>query len=638
MKLLNTSNIITLSLIATLALSTQVLAQSDTQKEIIKNVDISYTAKADRIKSLEDNAPSNPLKNAYFGETHMHTSYSLDAYIGGNRMTPSDSYRFAKGETMMINGKEHKMERPLDFCAVTDHSEYIGEMFTAMHAQAKGYDQDVLKELRSLTDYKEQVKWFVKYVISVNRGDAPPKHTDFFTGVESINSAWQVNSDAVNEHYEPGVFTTIPAFEWSGAPKGGNLHRNVFFRDMVLPERPVGYAEYNREEGLWGWMAEQEKKGSKVFAIPHNSNASKGMMFNDNDSTGKPIDLEYIQTRNHFERLIEMMQIKGNSEVHRKFWPADEFANFENADSVEKFSGRKLEKQNFVRAGVIKGLKYVDTLGANPYKYGFNGGTDNHNGLTADVDEDNYIGGHGAADSTAETRRTGQVPEWLDAIDESIGAITGVWAEKNTRADIWDAMYNRETFATSGPRMLVRLFAGEKLIKTPTDIKKMIEDGYKNGVPMGQTIVGLKNAPTFTVWAQKDVDKGNLDRIQIIKGWVDKAGKSHEKIINVAWSDKRIMDKNGNLPKVGNTVDLKTAKYTNSIGSPMLMGSFTDTEFDATLPTLYYARVIQIPTPRWSTYDAVRNNLPLLDRVPATIQERAWSSPIWFTPTKEKEI
>ena len=631
MKLLKTSKKLTISLsiIATLALGVHASE---------KNADVSYAAKAEHISQLEKNAPTNPLKNAYFGETHLHTSYSLDAYIGGNRMTPSDSFRFAKGEEMMINGQKHKLERPLDFCAVTDHSEYIGEMFTAMNAKAKGYDQDVLKELRSLSSYKDQVEWFVKYVISVNRGDAPPQHTDFFTGVESINNAWQVNTAAVNEHYEPGVFTTLAAFEWSGAPKGGNLHRNVFFRDMVLPERPVGYAEYNREEGLWGWMAEQEKKGSRLFAIPHNSNASKGMMFNQNDSTGKLIDLEYAQTRNHFERLIEMMQIKGNSEVHRTFWPADEFADFENADSFSKFSKREIKKENFVRHGVIEGLKYTQSLGVNPYKYGFNGGTDNHNGLPSDVSEDNYIGGHGAADHTAEIRRKGQVPEWLDAIDESIGSITGVWAEKNTRAAIWDAMYNRETFATSGPRILVRFFAGENLTKDPKDAKKMLEDGYKNGVPMGQTIVGLKNSPTFTVWASKDVDKGNLDRIQIIKGWVDKEGNQQEKIINVAWSDNRKMDKNGNLPKVGNTVDLKTAKYTNEIGSPMLMGSFTDTEFDATLPTLYYARVIQIPTPRWSTYDAVRNNLPLLDRVPATIQERAWSSPIWFTPTKEKEI
>jgi len=204
-----------------------------------KNDDVSYLAAAEHIKQAEKDAPSNPLKNAFFGETHMHTSYSLDAYIGGNRMTPDDSFRFAKGEEMLINGQKHKIERPLDFCAVTDHAEYIGEMFTAMHAEAEGYDQAVLVELRSLQDYDEQIKWFIKYVISVNRGDAPPKHTDFFTGVQSINSAWKINTDAVRDHYEPGVFTTLAAFEWSGAPKGGNLHRNVIFRDMVLPERPV---------------------------------------------------------------------------------------------------------------------------------------------------------------------------------------------------------------------------------------------------------------------------------------------------------------------------------------------------------------------------------------------------------------
>ena len=617
-----------LSLVATLALGAQASE---------KNIDISYSAKAAKSKQMEKDAPSNPLKNAYFGETHLHTSYSLDAYIGGTRMSPSDALRFAKGEEMLIDGKKHKLERPLDFCAITDHAEYIGEMFTAMNTQAKGHDQEVLKELRSLSDYDEQLKWFIKYVVSSARGTTP-KHTNFYTGVESIKSAWKVNSDAIREHYIPGVFTTIPAFEWSGAPKGANLHRNVFFRDMVLPERPVGYAEYNSVEELWGWMREQEKEGSKVFAIPHNSNASKGMMFNNNDSTGKAITLEYAQTRNHFERLIEMMQVKGNSEVHRKFWPTDEFADFENADSLSKFSKRVIDKKNYVRYGVIEGLKYTQTLGVNPYKYGFNGGTDNHNGLPADVASDNFIGAHSAADNTPELRRKGEVPEWLDAIDQSTGSLTGVWAEKNTRGAIWDAMYNRETFATSGPRMLIRLFAGEKLTKNPTDVKKMVKDGYKNGVPMGGSIVGLKKAPTLVVWAQKDVDTGNLDRIQIIKGWVDKAGESHEKIINVAWSDKRKMDKDGKLPKVGNTVDLKTAKYTNEIGSPMLIGSFTDTEFDANIPTLYYARVIQIPTPRWSTYDAVRNNLPLLESVPATIQDRAWSSPIWFTPTKEKEI
>jgi hypothetical protein len=604
----------------------------------VTNADESYAAQAASIKQQEENAPSNPLKNAYFGETHMHTKYSLDAYIGGNRMSPKDSLQFAQGQEKMINGQMHKLQRPLDFAATTDHSEYIGEMYTTFTDEAVGHNNETLKELRSLTEYKEQIAWFVKYVISVNRGDAKPAHPPFYTGKESTMSAWKIILQAAKEEYKPGVFTTLAAFEWSGAPKGGNLHRNILFRDMVVPAQPMSYLEINREEALWDWLAEQEKQGSTVLAIPHNSNASKLNMFNPKDSKGNAITKEYAQMRNHFERTIEMMQIKGNSEVHRKFWPADEFSDFENADSVAKFSGRDLDKRNFVRWGVIEGLKHYQNLGVNPYQLGFTGGTDSHNGLMADVAEDNYIGGHGATDDTPELRRTGQVPEWLDAKDESIGSITGVWAEKNTRGEIWDALYNRETFVTSGPRIQVRFFAGVDLSANPTDVKTLVEQGYAQGIPMGGTVVGAKKSPTMTVWAIKDNTEANLDRIQIIKGWVDNNGEQHEKIINVAWSDNRLLGSNGLLPAVGNTVDLKTAKYTNSIGAVSLIGSFTDTEFDPTLPTLYYARVIDIPTPRWSTYDAVRNNLPLLDDVPATIQERAWSSPVWFLPSQENDI
>lgn len=600
----------------------------------VKNKDESVAARANSIKAQEDNAPSSALKNAYFGETHMHTKYSLDAYIGGNRMSPKDSLQFAQGQEKMINGELHKLHRPLDFAATTDHSEYIGEMYTTLESEAVGHNNETLKELRSLSEYKDQIAWFIKYVISVNRGDAKPSHPPFYTGAESTKSAWQIILQATKEEYKPGVFTTLAAFEWSGAPKGGNLHRNILFRDMVVPAQPMSYLEINREDDLWLWLAEQEKQGSTVLAIPHNSNASKLNMFNPNDAKGKPITKEYAELRNHFERTIEMMQIKGNSEVHRNFWPADEFADFENADSVAKFSGRDLDKRNFVRWGVIEGLKHYQNLGVNPYKLGFNGGTDSHNGLMADVAEDNYVGGHGAVDHTPELRRTGQVPEWLDARDESIGSITGVWATKNTRSEIWDAMYNRETFATSGPRMQIRFFAGQQLSQNPSDVKAMVKEGYDKGVPMGGTINGADSAPTLTVWAAKDSIGANLDRIQIIKGWVDQQGEQHEKIIDVVWSDDRQKDAKGKLAKVGNTVDLATAKYTNTIGSTMLMGSFTDEEFNSDMPTLYYARVIEIPTPRWSTFDAVRNNLPLLTDVQATIQERAWSSPIWFMPTK----
>jgi len=326
-----------------------------------------------------------------------------------------------------------------------------------------------------------------------------------------------------------------------------------------------------------------------------------------------------------------MMQIKGNSEVHRKFWPADEFANFENGDSVGTFSGRAFKPQNFVRWAVIKGLDYQTKLGANPYHLGFTGGTDNHNGLPSDVAENDYIGSHGPADGSLEARRTGEIDGWIKAKESNPGSIAAVWATKNTRAAIWDAMAARESFVTSGPRIKARLFGGADLT-APADGKALVEQGYQSGVPMGGTLKGLSKVPTFTVWAAKDPDGANLDRIQIVKGWVDAKGEPRDKVFNVVWSGARKPAKDGKLPLVGNTVDVKTATYSNSIGAVELMGSWTDPEFDSKQPALYYVRVLEIPTPRWTTYDAVRNKLPLLEDVPATVQERAWTSPIWYTP------
>ena len=597
------------------------------------------TIDAGKIVELERKLPTNPLKNAYFGETHMHTGLSLDALFGmtatGIRV-PDDAYRFAKGEEMVISGKKHSIGRPLDFAFVTDHAEYIGESYSAITPGAPGYDSKDLQDLRNAKTFDDQMKWYGKFSAN-QRGKDGPTHPSYYAGAKTTQSAWQMAIDAAKDHYEPGKFTTFAAYEYSSVVRGGNLHRNILFRDMNLPDQPFSAIESTDETKLWEWMEKQEKNGSTLLAIPHNSNAGKGLMFPKTYPDGRAIDARYLYLRNHFERSIEIMQVKGNSEVIKEFWINDEMADFENASSMENYSERKPQKENFVRWGVIEGLKYQAKYGINPFKLGFNGGTDNHNGSMSDVSEKNFIGAHGPADVSVKMRREGEVPAWLKAKDENPGSLTGVWATKNTRGAIWDAFYNREIFVTSGPRIKVRFFAGEDLAKNPSDAKLMIKNGYKNGVPMGETIVGLKKVPTFTVWAQKDVDGANLDRIQIIKGWVDKNGKHQEKIINVTWSDKRIIDKNGKIPKVGNTVNLKTAKCTNEIGSPMLMGSFTDSEFDITLPTLYYARVLEIPTPRWTTYDAVRNKLPLLEDVPATIQERAWSSPIWFTPTTKKE-
>ncbi len=581
-------------------------------------------------KAAEAVLPSNPLREAYFGETHVHTEYSLDAFISGTRLSPSDAYRFAKGEEVTVDGKPHRINKPLDFAAVTDHAEYIGEMYSAMNPGAPGYDQDLLKQLRSMTDINERRQWFMKYVISNNRSDTP-SHPPFFAGPETVKSAWKVMIDAANQHNQPGHFTAFVAFEWSGAPKGANLHRNVIFRDDNVPDAPLSYIDSNREDGLWEWMAGLEAKGMKPLAIPHNSNASKTMMFAPFDAKGNPIDKAYAERRQHFEPLIELMQIKGNSEVNAKFWGADEFAGFENADSLAKFSGRVLDQRNYVRWAEIQGLAYEQSLGVNPYKLGFVGGTDNHNGVPSDVAEKGWVGGHGPEDGSVEARRTGTVGGWADSKDLNPGALSGVWATQNTRGALWDAMERRETFTTSGTRMKVRFFGGMGLAAT-TDPELLVQRGYDQGVPMGGDLKGAAGHPTFNVYAMKDPDGANLDRIQIIKGWVDKSGKPHEKIVDVAWSGARKCGADGKLPPVGNTVDLTKATYTNTIGSPEIIGSWTDKDFEPTQHALYYVRALEIPTPRWSTYDAVAAGLPLLKDEPATIQERAWSSPIWYSP------
>jgi hypothetical protein len=574
----------------------------------------------------------NPEKNLYFGETHVHTAYSLDAFLGGTRQTPGDAYRFAKGETVIVNGQPHNMRRPLDFAAVTDHAEYLGEMYAALNPDAPGHDIPQIQELIGLTDMAERRNWFIEYVVKNNRGDKP-KHTAFYPGPGSVKSGWKVVTEAAAEHNEPGVFTTFNAFEWSSAPGGGNLHRNIIFRGAAVPDIPMGASDIVYEEGLWDWLMTQEQQGARSIALPHNSNASKGNMFPARDHSGKPLDAQYAGLRSHFERAIEMMQVKGNSEVTPQFWAADEFSDFENAPSIAKFSGRVPMKENYVRYGVVKGMAVEQDIGTNPFKLGFLGGTDSHNGLTADVDEDNFVGAHGAEDATPQRRQSAEVGGWIAAREQTPGSITGVWATSNTRESIWDAIHDREVYATSGPRMAVRFFGGWDYQPAMLERADVIKQAYKGGVPMGGDLskAGSK-APKFLILASKDALGANLDRIQVIKGWVDNDGTTHDKVFDVSWSGDRIPGADGKLPAVGNTVDLATATYRNTIGSEELATVWVDPEFNPEQRTLYYARVLEIPTPRWTTFDAVRTGLPLLDNVASTIQERAWSSPIWYTP------
>ena len=533
---------------------------------------------------------------------------------------------------MVVNGAKHNIVKPLDFCAVTDHAEFIGEMYSTQVPGAKGHDNEQLVELRSLTKFEEQEAWFVKYVVTPNRSGSS-KHPPFYAGPETTRSAWQLMIKAAVDHYDPGEFSTIVGYEWTSAPNGGNMHRNVLFRDLNVPDQPFSALDSNDEEKLWDWMEQQEKEGRSLLAIPHNSNASKGMMFEPVDNAGAPIDRDYAERRSHFEPLIEMMQIKGNSEVHRKFWPADEFADFENSDSIQNSSGREFKKEFFVRAAITKGLVYDKDLGANPYKLGFVGGTDSHNGTPSDVVEDNYQGSHGGADGPIERRLTKDITGWIDGKDSNPGSITGVWAPKNTRGAIYDALRTRETFATSGTRIRPRFFGGSDLPANPADAITLVKLGYEKGSSMGSTLNKLDKAPTFYVHATKDPDGANLDRIQIIKGWVSKDGKPMERIYDIVVSDKRKINAEGRCTTaVGNTVDITTAAYKNSIGAIELMSSWTDPDFDPSLHALYYTRTLEIPTPRWSTYDAVQFGVAPPKDTPSTIQERAWSSPIWYKP------
>ena len=581
--------------------------------------------------ALEAMVPENPIKNAYFGETHVHTSFSLDAFIGGARLTPSDAYRFARGEAVSVNNVQRRIGRPLDFAAVSDHAEFLGEMLSTQIPSAPGHYQEALAELRGLSDIETQRAWFVKYVIS-NMRSGEPEHPPFFTGLETTATAWEdYVVGAAEAHYEPGTFTSLIAFEWTSAPNAGNMHRNVIFRDNKVPDIPLSALDTTDEEELWAWMEQQEAEGSTLLAVPHNSNGSKGLMFEPIDNAGNPITREYAERRAKWEPLIEMMQIKGNSETHPGVSPNDEFANFENAESIATFSERSFRNDGFVRWAATKGLDYEQKLGANPWKLGFIGGTDNHNGTPSDVDEATYNGSHGVADGTIEQRREGEIDGWLLGPDANPGSLAGVWASKNTRGAIFDAMQSRETFATSGPRIQPRFFGGS-MLQSNNDPVKLVMDGYANGVPMGGSLTALDGPPTFAVHAFKDTIGANLDRVQIIKGWVDERGAPQERIIDVVWSGERVPDVNGKLPPVGNTVDPETATYSNAIGAAELFGHWTDDDFDPGQHALYYMRVIEIPTPRWTTYDAVRHGLPLLEDVAVWVQERAWTSPIWYSP------
>lgn len=573
--------------------------------------------------------PENPLKEAYFGEQHLHTAASMDAFIAGTRLTPDDAYRFAQGEEVMVNGRPHTINRPLDWAAVTDHGEFLGEAYTLMNPGSPGYDSEAAKSMREAPDLKTALAVYKKYVLDALAGGNA--HPDFWQGYESVKSQWQVNIEATEKNYAPGKFTTIHAYEWSSAPNTANLHRNVFFRDTNLPEIPFSSNEGASPQELWDWMTTQEANGVMVFCNPHNPNESKGMLFPEVAMNDKPIDETYATTRQHFERNVEMMQTKGNSEVVPDFWPNDEFADFENARSLQEYNGRIFEKHNFIRYGLNRGVKYQAELGVNPFKYGFVGGTDSHNAVMSNVEEFNYVGHHGMADETALDRSRNEQEGEMFNRDMNPGGLTGVWATSNTREAIWDGMHSRESFATSGPRIKVRFFAGNGFKESYESYEEMVKDGYAKGVPMGQNYEG-REAPEFLVWALKDPIAPNLDRVQIIKGWVDADGEMHDTIYDIAASDNR-MRADGTVEPIDAPVNMETGEFNKEKGSPEFTVVWKDPDFDPNQNAYYYVRVIQLPTARYSLWDEIRNpDVQYPEDTKQVIQERAWASPIWIEP------
>lgn len=585
--------------------------------------------------ALADVPAANPENNAYFGVVHVHTGWSFDGMTNGSRTTPMDAYAWAQGKAITgSGGPEMKLNTPLDFYMVSDHAELMG-VFNQMTDPNTKIGQSELAKRVTSPDTNTRIQAFADVLRDMSTGNLDPMLTD----TSLARTVWADIIKAADANYVPGKFTTFAGFEWTSNPNKRNLHRVVVFRDTAkLPEMALSALDSDDPESLWKWMELQRGKGSTLFAIPHNGNASDGRMFELTKFNGKPIDAAYNATRAKNEPLYEITQIKGTSETHPDLSPTDEFAGFELWDYTlsADFERPTRRKGSYVRQALLDGMSQMAMGNGNPFAYGFVGDSDTHN-AAASHEEFNFTGKF-AFENNPKERLTG-VPGapagQIRQISEfSSGGLTGVWAPQNTREAIWDAMARKETFATSGPMMKVRFFGSFDYAPGLTKSPGFIKTAYAKGVPMGGDLKGSGKAPTFLYMAVKDPKSGNLDRLQIVKGWIDAAGKQHEKVYDVAWSGGRKIGADGKLPPVGNTVDVKTATYTNAIGETQFIGSWTDPAFKASERAFYYARVIEIPTPRWNTYDAARMKLPNLKTVPSTIQERAWSSPIWYNPAK----
>ena len=589
----------------------------------------------------------------YFGDTHHHTANSGDAFMNGDRLSPEDAYRFARGEEVVSStGIPAKLSRPLDFLVISDHAEGLGVMYEVYNGNPVMMADETLARWNRMMKAggSESAQAMNELVSAQAQGTLPNPVTDPAIAGPLQKSVWETYTETAERFNDPGRFTAMIGYEWTSVPGGNNLHRNILFRgnkekaDQVMP-----FTAWESEdpEKLWEWMANYETKtGGNVLAIPHNGNLSNGRMFESVDFAGKPLTRDYAERRARWEVLQEVMQTKGNSETHPTLSPNDEFADygiagweFGNLTMEDKPESPEMRPYMYLRGGLLQGLLHGQKLGVNPFKFGMIGGTDVHNSLTS-IEEDNFFGKH--VNQEPSPHRWNHVSK--QGFDKTrytwhytAAGYAAVWATENSREALWDAMKRKEVYATSGSRMTVRLFGGWSFTDEDAKSRNIADAGYTKGVPMGGDLPAKSDSaksPTFLVSAMMDAESGNLDRIQIIKGWLDSDGKTHEKVYDVAWgdADRRQPDKDGKLPPVGDTVDVADASWYNSIGDPDLRTVWTDPDFDASQSAFYYARVIEIPTPRWTAYDQKRFGIKMSNDVPMKTQERAWTSPIWYTP------
>jgi len=579
----------------------------------------------------------------FWGETHLHTAVSVDAGTMC-RVGQEDAYRFARGEEITTtHGLRAKLSRPLDWLVISDHS----EMYGLMPQLLKG-DPEILATEKGkrwydmlMTDDRDQIFAAAMEIVASLQKPDPPIESD-----KSVRHAWRAYTALADRYNEPGRFTALIGWEWT-AIGGFNLHRNVIFRgDASVANQTVPYSQFDSQnpEDLWRFLADfQADTGAEVLAIPHNGNLSNGRMFNVETFDGEPLTKEIAELRASIEPLVEVTQIKGDSEAHPFLSPDDEFADYEtwddaNLDGTEVKTNDML-RWEYAREALKTGLMLEEQLGVNPYKFGMIGSTDSHTALTA-VEEENFFGKHSGVEPELHRWEHIVIESPMDpnltvyGWQQAASGYTGVWAKENTREAIFDAMQRKEVYATTGPRILVRFFGGWDFEAGDAESRLPAGVGYAKGVPMGGNLhhASRGKSPKFLVAAMKDPLSGNLDRIQIIKGWMDKKGELHEKVYDVEWSGERQRGADGKVPAVGNTVDVANATWTNSIGSPELIAVWEDPDFDAGESAFYYARVIEIPTPRWTAYEAMRFGIDMPDEVPMITQERAYTSPIWYTP------